>query len=40
VAFRLGLIDAAALRELAMPLRNAGYGRYLLGLLDAEGAGA
>ena len=39
VAFRLGLIDAARLKELAMPMRKAGYGRYLLSLLDEEGAG-
>ena len=39
VAFRLGLIDAARLKELAMPMHKAGYGRYLLSLLDEEGAG-
>jgi glucose-1-phosphate thymidylyltransferase len=36
VAFRLGLIDAAALTELAIPLKNTGYGQYLLRLLDEE----
>jgi len=40
VAFRLGLIDATRLKELAMPMHKAGYGRYLLSLLDEEGAGA
>ncbi|AQS38814.1 Glucose-1-phosphate thymidylyltransferase [Shewanella psychrophila] len=33
VAYRLGLIDDAQLRELAKPLLNSGYGEYLLGLL-------
>jgi glucose-1-phosphate thymidylyltransferase len=30
IAFRLGYIDADALRELARPMRNNGYGQYLL----------
>ncbi|QDO83527.1 glucose-1-phosphate thymidylyltransferase RfbA [Shewanella psychropiezotolerans] len=34
VAYRLGLIDDAQLRELAKPLLNSGYGEYLLGLLQ------
>lgn len=34
VAYRLGLIDDAQLRELAKPLLNSGYGEYLLGLLS------
>jgi glucose-1-phosphate thymidylyltransferase len=33
VAYRMGFIDAAALRALAEPLRNE-YGRYLVDLLD------
>jgi len=37
VAFRQGYIDAAALRELAMPMAKNGYGQYLLGML-ADGA--
>ncbi|MFX4261829.1 glucose-1-phosphate thymidylyltransferase RfbA [Pelotomaculum propionicicum] len=32
IAYRLGLIDAARLEELAEPLKNNGYGQYLLGL--------
>ncbi|MFJ8040879.1 glucose-1-phosphate thymidylyltransferase RfbA [Kitasatospora sp. NPDC096147] len=35
-AWRAGLIDSAALRELAEPLCKSGYGQYLLGLLDEE----
>ena len=34
IAYRAGLIDGGALRRLAEPLRNSGYGEYLLGLLD------
>lgn len=37
VAFRQGYIDAAALRELALPMAKNGYGQYLLGML-ADGA--
>ncbi|MBU6272484.1 MAG: glucose-1-phosphate thymidylyltransferase RfbA [Betaproteobacteria bacterium] len=33
IAFRMGLIDAAALEQLAAPLAKSGYGQYLLGLL-------
>ncbi len=33
VAWRLGWIDSDALRALAQPLRNSGYGDYLLGLI-------
>jgi glucose-1-phosphate thymidylyltransferase len=33
-AWRAGLLDDAALRELAQPLRRSGYGEYLLRLLD------
>jgi glucose-1-phosphate thymidylyltransferase len=34
VAWRMGFIDDARLRELARPLVKSGYGDYLLGLLD------
>ena len=34
VAWRMGFIDDARLRELAEPLLKSGYGSYLLGLLD------
>ena len=34
IALRLGYIDAEQLRALAAPLRNSGYGDYLLRLLD------
>jgi len=34
VAWRMGFIDDARLRELAEPLLKSGYGTYLLGLLD------
>jgi glucose-1-phosphate thymidylyltransferase len=33
VAWRMGFIDAAALRRIAEPLAKSGYGEYLLGLL-------
>jgi glucose-1-phosphate thymidylyltransferase len=33
IAFRMGYIDAAQLRALAEPLKNNGYGQYLLKLL-------
>jgi glucose-1-phosphate thymidylyltransferase len=34
IAFRLGYIDADALRRLAEPMKASEYGRYLLHLLD------
>ncbi len=34
IAWRQGWIDSRRLRELAEPMRNCGYGRYLLSLLD------
>jgi glucose-1-phosphate thymidylyltransferase len=37
IAWRMGFIDDARLAEIAAPLRNSGYGRYLEGLLAAEG---
>jgi len=38
-AWRAGLIDDAALRALARPLRRSGYGDYLLRLLDWDQPG-
>jgi glucose-1-phosphate thymidylyltransferase len=37
IAWRMGFIDADQLRRLAAPLHNSGYGKYLEGLLAAEG---
>ena len=34
IAYRMGYIDAGQLQQLAAPMRNNGYGRYLLGLVD------
>jgi glucose-1-phosphate thymidylyltransferase len=34
IAFRMGWIDAAALRALAEPLRKSGYGDYLIDILE------
>ncbi len=34
IAWRMGFIDDARLRDLALPLENSGYGRYLLQLLE------
>jgi glucose-1-phosphate thymidylyltransferase len=34
IAYRLGYIDAARLRELARPMGRSAYGHYLLGLLE------
>ena len=36
IAYRMGFIDAAALRRLAEPLAKNGYGRYLLGVLQEQ----
>ena len=36
IAFRLGYINEDQLRELAHPMRNNDYGRYLLELLDRQ----
>ncbi|CDT39136.1 Glucose-1-phosphate thymidylyltransferase [Vibrio coralliirubri] len=33
VAYRMGYIDEAGLRDIAIPLKKSGYGEYLLGLL-------
>jgi glucose-1-phosphate thymidylyltransferase len=40
IAWRQGWIDAEALRRLAHPMRDNGYGRYLLGLAGVGLAGA
>jgi glucose-1-phosphate thymidylyltransferase len=34
IAYRLGYIDAAQLERLAAPMRNNGYGQYLLSVLQ------
>jgi glucose-1-phosphate thymidylyltransferase len=34
IAFRMGFIDAEALARLAEPMRNNGYGQYLISLLE------
>ena len=36
IAFGAGFIDAARLRALAEPLKNSGYGAYLLSLVDGQ----
>ena len=36
VAYRMGYVDAAAVREVARSMRNNEYGQYLLRLLDEE----
>ncbi len=36
IAYRIGFIDADQLRTLAEPLRNSGYGQYLLQLLEDD----
>ncbi len=36
IAYRLGYIDAAQLERLAAPMRNNGYGQYLLELLQDQ----
>ena len=34
IAWRMRYIDTDQLRELAQPMKDNGYGRYLLGLID------
>ena len=34
IAWRMGFIDDAQLARLAAPLKNSGYGRYLLQLME------
>jgi len=36
IAYRMGLINADQLRELAMPLTNSSYGKYLLAVLQEK----
>jgi glucose-1-phosphate thymidylyltransferase len=36
VAFRMGNIDADQVRELARPLRNSTYGRYLVSITEED----
>jgi len=38
IAYRMGYIDAEQLARLAEPLRNSGYGKYLLDVLQEEAA--
>jgi glucose-1-phosphate thymidylyltransferase len=38
IAYRMGYIDAPKLAELAEPMRNNEYGRYLLRLIERRGA--
>lgn len=38
IAWRQGFIDSAQLEKLAAPLRKSGYGDYLMGLLQGQGA--
>ena len=37
IAWRKGWIDDDAIRTLAAPVKNCGYGDYLLSLLDRTG---
>ena len=39
IAYRLGYIDEAQLKQLALPMDRTGYGRYLLRLLEEREAG-
>jgi glucose-1-phosphate thymidylyltransferase len=34
IAYRMGYIDAEAVRRIAEPLKKSGYGEYLLALLE------
>ena len=36
IAWRMGHINTDQLRRLAEPLKNSGYGKYLLELIDAR----
>jgi glucose-1-phosphate thymidylyltransferase len=36
VAFRMGFVNAAQLKTIALPLVKSGYGKYLMGLLRPE----
>ncbi len=37
IAYRQGFIDARQLEQLALPLANSGYGKYLLDILEEDG---
>lgn len=37
IAYRMGYISRAQVRDLALPMQNNGYGRYLLDLIGREG---
>jgi glucose-1-phosphate thymidylyltransferase len=37
IAYRMGYIDAGQLEKLALPLRQNGYGKYLIDVLKYEG---
>jgi glucose-1-phosphate thymidylyltransferase len=39
IAYRLGYIDAGQLKELARPMGNSAYGRYLLSILEDQISG-
>ena len=36
IAYRMGYISAEELQSLATPLKNSGYGRYLLDILEEQ----
>jgi glucose-1-phosphate thymidylyltransferase len=37
IAYRMGYIDAEKLNRLIEPLKNSGYGQYLLNIIKYEG---
>jgi glucose-1-phosphate thymidylyltransferase len=39
IAYRMGYIDAEQVRRLAWPMKNNGYGRYLLEIVESEEVG-
>ena len=36
IAYRMGYVDADRIRTLAQPLKQTGYGQYLLGILEDD----
>ncbi len=36
IAWRMGWIGADDIRRIAAPMKNNGYGEYLLGLLESD----
>ncbi|HIJ77229.1 MAG TPA: glucose-1-phosphate thymidylyltransferase, partial [Deltaproteobacteria bacterium] len=36
IAYRMGYIDAAQIRTLAQPLKQTGYGQYMLRILEDD----